>query len=94
MAKTLFSWLSYPLFLSLPPSLPPKHCYLFFPTSRLPKKIAFLNGNKCPQTQVLKTYDESLHIELLQLATLLVRYLKEQLVSHRKELIKFAWDRS
>jgi transformation/transcription domain-associated protein len=43
---------------------------------------------------VLKTYDESLHIELLQLATLLVRYLKEQLVSHRKELIKFAWDRS
>ncbi len=46
-----------------------------------------------PGDEVLKTYDEALHIELLQLATLLIRYLKDQLVSHRKELIKFAWDR-
>ncbi len=37
-------------------------------------------------------YEESLNIELLQLATLLVRYMPSDLVEHRKELIKFAWN--
>eukprot|EP01105_Mastigella_eilhardi_P028048 TRINITY_DN89_c1_g4_i3.p1 TRINITY_DN89_c1_g4~~TRINITY_DN89_c1_g4_i3.p1 ORF type:complete len:3483 (+),score=913.52 TRINITY_DN89_c1_g4_i3:1249-10449(+) len=36
--------------------------------------------------------DESLSIELLQLATLLVKYVNTDLVEHRKELIKFAWN--
>jgi len=46
-----------------------------------------------PGDEILSKYDEALHIELLQLATLLIRHLKSQLISHRKELIKFAWDR-
>ena len=46
-----------------------------------------------PGDEILSNYDEALHIELLQLATLLIRHLKNQLISHRKELIKFAWDR-
>jgi transformation/transcription domain-associated protein len=37
-------------------------------------------------------YEESLNIELLQLATLLVRFMPSDLVEHRKELIKFAWN--
>ncbi|KAL6045043.1 putative transformation/transcription domain-associated protein [Balamuthia mandrillaris] len=36
--------------------------------------------------------DEALSIELLQLATLLVRFMPNELVEHRKELIKFAWN--
>ncbi|RWW80518.1 hypothetical protein BHE74_00011125, partial [Ensete ventricosum] len=37
-------------------------------------------------------YDEPLRIELLQLATLLLKYLQNDLVQHRKELIKFGWN--
>ncbi|KZV22547.1 transformation/transcription domain-associated protein-like [Dorcoceras hygrometricum] len=37
-------------------------------------------------------YDEPLRIELLQLATLLLKYLQNDLVHHRKELIKFGWN--
>ena len=37
-------------------------------------------------------YDEPLRIELLQLATLLLKYLQSDLVHHRKELIKFGWN--
>lgn len=37
-------------------------------------------------------YDEPLRIELLQLATLLLKYLQSDLVQHRKELIKFGWN--
>jgi transformation/transcription domain-associated protein len=37
-------------------------------------------------------YEEALNIELLQLATLLVRFMPSELVEHRKELIKFAWN--
>ena len=37
-------------------------------------------------------YDESLRIELLKLATLLIEHAPDQLVEHRKELIKFAWN--
>jgi hypothetical protein len=33
-----------------------------------------------------------LRIELLQLATLLLKYLQNDLVHHRKELIKFGWN--
>eukprot|EP01098_Paradermamoeba_levis_P001622 TRINITY_DN11891_c0_g1_i1.p1 TRINITY_DN11891_c0_g1~~TRINITY_DN11891_c0_g1_i1.p1 ORF type:complete len:540 (+),score=125.67 TRINITY_DN11891_c0_g1_i1:140-1621(+) len=37
-------------------------------------------------------FEESLCIEQLQLATLLVRYMPNELIEHRKELIKFAWN--
>ncbi|GKB79732.1 integrase, catalytic region, zinc finger, CCHC-type containing protein [Tanacetum coccineum] len=37
-------------------------------------------------------YDEPLRIKLLQLATLLLKYLQTDLVHHRKELIKFGWN--
>ena len=40
----------------------------------------------------LPWYDESLRIELLKLATLLIEHAPDQLVEHRKELIKFAWN--
>lgn len=43
-------------------------------------------------TQVSAEYDEPLRIELLQLATLLLKYLQNDLVHHRKELIKFGWN--
>lgn len=42
--------------------------------------------------QVSAEYDEPLRIELLQLATLLLKYLQNDLVNHRKELIKFGWN--
>lgn len=42
--------------------------------------------------QVSAEYDEPLRIELLQLATLLLKYLQIDLVHHRKELIKFGWN--
>jgi transformation/transcription domain-associated protein len=45
-----------------------------------------------PTEEVLSTYDEPLRVELLQLATLLIRHMPKELVQHRKELIKFAWD--
>ncbi|PON42678.1 hypothetical protein PanWU01x14_279910 [Parasponia andersonii] len=41
--------------------------------------------------EVSAEYDEPLRIELLQLATLLLKYLHNDLVHHRKELIKFGW---
>jgi len=37
-------------------------------------------------------YSESLRIHLLQLSTLLIRNLPDDLVKHRKELIKFGWN--
>ena len=40
----------------------------------------------------LPRYSEALRIELLKLATLLIEHVSEQLVEHRKELIKFAWN--
>lgn len=43
-------------------------------------------------SQVSADYDEPLRIELLQLATLLLKYLQTDLVHHRKELIKFGWN--
>ncbi|KAK9136460.1 hypothetical protein Syun_015790 [Stephania yunnanensis] len=45
-----------------------------------------------PPEEVTAEYDESLRIELLQLATLLLKYLQNDLVHHRKELIKFGWN--
>lgn len=42
--------------------------------------------------QVSAEYDEPLRIELLQLATLLLKFLPNDLVHHRKELIKFGWN--
>jgi phosphatidylinositol kinase/protein kinase (PI-3 family) len=44
-----------------------------------------------PETS-LQAYDELLRSELLQLATLMIRYMPNQLVQHRKELIKFGWN--
>ncbi|XP_076887806.1 uncharacterized protein LOC143538050 [Bidens hawaiensis] len=45
-----------------------------------------------PPEEVSADYDEPLRIELLQLATLLLKYLQNDLVHHRKELITFGWD--
>lgn len=45
-----------------------------------------------PPEEVSAEYDEPLRIELLQLATLLLKYLQIDLVQHRKELIKFGWN--
>ncbi|XP_057469291.1 transcription-associated protein 1-like [Actinidia eriantha] len=45
-----------------------------------------------PPEEVSADYDEPLRIELLQLATLLLKYLQSDLVQHRKELIKFGWN--
>ncbi|KAJ4844568.1 hypothetical protein Tsubulata_023584 [Turnera subulata] len=45
-----------------------------------------------PPEEVSADYDEPLRIELLQLATLLLKYLQNDLVNHRKELIKFGWN--
>ncbi|CAA2966750.1 transformation transcription domain-associated -like isoform X2 [Olea europaea subsp. europaea] len=42
--------------------------------------------------EVSADYDEPLRIELLQLATLLLKHLQNDLVLHRKELIKFGWN--
>lgn len=39
----------------------------------------------------LNLYSEEMRIELLQLATLLIRHVGRQLMDHRKDLIKFAW---
>ncbi|KAL9690280.1 hypothetical protein QQ045_010677 [Rhodiola kirilowii] len=45
-----------------------------------------------PPEEVSAEYDEPLRIELLQLAALLLKYLQNDLVHHRKELIKFGWN--
>jgi phosphatidylinositol kinase/protein kinase (PI-3 family) len=45
-----------------------------------------------PPESRLGQYDELLRSELLQLATLMIRYMPTQLVQHRKELIKFGWN--
>ncbi|KAK4416821.1 Transformation/transcription domain-associated protein [Sesamum alatum] len=45
-----------------------------------------------PPEEISADYDEPLRIELLQLATLLLKYLQNDLVHHRKELIKFGWN--
>lgn len=45
-----------------------------------------------PPEEVTSDYDETLRIELLQFATLLLKYLQTDLVHHRKELIKFGWN--
>ncbi len=45
-----------------------------------------------PPEDVSADYDEPLRIELLQLATLLLKHLPNDLVHHRKELIKFGWN--
>ncbi|XP_075655312.1 uncharacterized protein LOC142625565 isoform X3 [Castanea sativa] len=45
-----------------------------------------------PPEEVSAEYDEPLRIELLQLATSLLKYLQNDLVHHRKELIKFGWN--
>ncbi|KAK3007679.1 hypothetical protein RJ639_014816 [Escallonia herrerae] len=55
---------------------------------------AFQNGQtwEVVDTAVSADYDEPLRIELLQLATLLLKFLQTDLVHHRKELIKFGWN--
>ncbi|XP_031475658.1 uncharacterized protein LOC116247605 isoform X2 [Nymphaea colorata] len=45
-----------------------------------------------PPDEVSAEYDEPLRIELLQLATLLLKYLQGDLVHYRKEMIKFGWN--
>mmetsp|Transcript_4147 Transcript_4147/g.12975 ORF Transcript_4147/g.12975 Transcript_4147/m.12975 type:complete len:1914 (-) Transcript_4147:5676-11417(-) len=43
-------------------------------------------------TYMSRHYNEDLRVELLKLATVLIEHLGFQLVEHRKELIKFAWN--
>eukprot|EP01114_Cavostelium_apophysatum_P014185 TRINITY_DN3613_c0_g1_i5.p1 TRINITY_DN3613_c0_g1~~TRINITY_DN3613_c0_g1_i5.p1 ORF type:complete len:3612 (+),score=1106.25 TRINITY_DN3613_c0_g1_i5:200-11035(+) len=57
-----------------------------------PKIISSIIGEILDPKSPGETYEESLNIELLQLATLLVRYMHSELTDHRKELIKFAWN--
>lgn len=45
-----------------------------------------------PPEEVSAEYEEPLRIELLQLATLLLKHMSNELVHHRKELIKFGWN--
>ena len=45
-----------------------------------------------PSDITLNSYSEPLRVELLQLATTLIRFMSQGLVLWRKELIKFAWD--
>eukprot|EP00002_Diphylleia_rotans_P036225 TRINITY_DN7963_c0_g1_i1.p1 TRINITY_DN7963_c0_g1~~TRINITY_DN7963_c0_g1_i1.p1 ORF type:complete len:3345 (+),score=544.19 TRINITY_DN7963_c0_g1_i1:49-10083(+) len=42
-------------------------------------------------TETTVTNGEPLKIELLRLATLLVRYMSSELMDHRRDLIKYAW---
>jgi len=37
------------------------------------------------------SYSENLRVELLKLSTLLIEHLSEELVDHRKELVRFSW---
>ena len=39
-----------------------------------------------------RNYSEALRVELLKLTTILIEYLGQELVEHRKDLIKFAWN--
>ncbi|BDA47386.1 probable transcription-associated protein 1 [Coccomyxa sp. Obi] len=45
-----------------------------------------------PPDDLASAYGEGMKMELLQLATLLIRRAPQQLVQHRKELIKFGWN--
>ena len=45
-----------------------------------------------PPEDTPSTFSDGLRIELLHLATLLVKHMPEKLVPHRKELIKFGWN--
>ena len=45
-----------------------------------------------PAEDVSAHYSESLRVELLQLATELIRKMPNELTPHRKELIKFGWN--
>jgi len=45
-----------------------------------------------PKEAVAATFEEPLRIEMLQLATLMIRRMPKELQSHRKELIKFGWN--
>lgn len=37
-------------------------------------------------------FPEGLRVELLKLAALLIEFMHKELLDHRKELIKFAWN--
>ena len=37
-------------------------------------------------------YPEGLRVELLKLGALLIEFMHKELLDHRKELIKFAWN--
>ena len=39
-----------------------------------------------------RRYSEALRVELLKLTTVLIEHLGQELVEHRKDLIKFAWN--
>ena len=45
-----------------------------------------------PPAKALEKFIEPLRIQLLQLATCLIKYNSSRMVTHRKELIKFGWN--
>ena len=45
-----------------------------------------------PPADTLEKYTEPFRIQLLQLATCLIKYNSSRMVTHRKELIKFGWN--
>ena len=61
-------------------------------TYSTPLAQSIVNQLLDPPESRLQQYDELLRSELLQLATLMIRYMPNQLVQHRKELIKFGWN--
>jgi transformation/transcription domain-associated protein len=54
--------------------------------------IATIMRDVLGASDAVPTYSDALRIQLLQLATLLIQYLGKELLDHRKELIKFAWN--
>ncbi|KAF3778520.1 putative transcription-associated protein 1 [Nymphaea thermarum] len=57
-----------------------------------PTTTGGFTSNLTSSPSVSAEYDEPLRIELLQLVTLLSKYLQGDLVHYQKEMIKFGWD--
>jgi len=64
-----------------------KTCIVGSGTITLFMRCALDNAN-CKTQQ----YSEALRVELLKLTTVLIEHLGQELVEHRKDLIKFAWN--
>jgi transformation/transcription domain-associated protein len=64
-----------------------KTCIVGSGTITLFMRCALDNANGKTQQ-----YSEALRVELLKLTTVLIEHLGQELVEHRKDLIKFAWN--